>query len=249
MPADANLNKTVLHVFKIMDALNAADNSLGVSELTRVTGLPKTTVFRLLGTLEHVHAVTATPNQQYQIGPKLLAYTKSADHQNSLVKVALPFMKEFAATTHENINIGILYENQVLYLHSEEGEQFSLQVNLFPVAPLYCSSMGKIFLTSFSNPELTQYLSQTTLKRRTVNTLTNDEQIRNELQKITQTGLSYDNEEYEYGLTCIAVPLYKDKELIAAASVSGPTSRLKVRGWEYIQDSIVEFGETLSSIL
>lgn len=249
MTDDRNLNKTVINVFKIMDAINSADTSIGVSELTKLTKLPKTTTFRLLDTLEYVNAVDKNSSQQYSIGPKIITYTKSIEHQNEIVRTALPLMKKFAKDTKENINIGILYNNQVLYLHSEQGEDFRLQVNLVPVAPLYCSSLGKIFLNNFSSKELSNYLKHENLVKRTINTLVDSHDIKKELQTVDADHIAYDREEYEYGLTCIAVPIYQDKVLVAAAGVSGPTSRLKVRGWDNIKNNIVQFGNELSKSL
>lgn len=249
MTEEINLNKTVVHVFRILDAINSSESPQGVSELTRSTDLPKTTVFRLLTTLEHLGVVDSNSTQQYKLGSKVLGYSKSASRQNSLIQLAKPYMQKYAEKQHENINIGILYENQVLYLDSEEGDHFNLQVNLFPVAPLYCSSMGKIFLSQFSESDLNGYLNETNLKRRTINTLDKPEKLKQELKEIKKTGVSYDNEEYEYGLTCIAVPIIKSGKVIAAASVSGPTSRLKVRGWDNIRQSIIEFGELMNNLL
>ncbi|GEO59032.1 IclR family transcriptional regulator [Companilactobacillus bobalius] len=249
MAEEMNLNKTVVHVFKILDAINASESPQGVSELTRATQLPKTTVFRLLTTLEHLGIVDVNSIQQYKIGPKIFEYSKSASRQNSLVQVAKPYMKKYVEENHENINIGILYDNQVVYLDSEEGDHFNLQVNLFPVAPLYCSSMGKIFLSQFSEAELEHYLNKTDLKRRTINTLDTPEKLKQELDVVRKGKVSYDNEEYEYGLTCIAVPIIESGKIIAAASVSGPTSRLKVRGWDNIKQSIIEFGESINNTL
>lgn len=249
MAEEINLNKTVVHVFKILDAINASDTPQGVSELTRITKLPKTTVFRLLSTLEHLGIVDATSVQQYKIGPKIFEYSKSASRQNSLVQIAKPYMKKYVEENHENINIGILYDNQVVYLDSEEGDHFNLQVNLFPVAPLYCSSMGKIFLSEFSKEELEKYLTKTNLQSRTINTLDTPEKLKQELDVVRKNNVSYDNEEYEYGLTCIAVPIIESGKIIAAASVSGPTSRLKVRGWNNIKQSIIEFGESINDTL
>lgn len=249
MEAKQNLNKTVLHIFKILDAINASNSPQGVSELTRVTGLPKTTVFRLLTTLEHIHAVEANSIQEYKLGSKLIEYSKSASNQNSLVQIVKPFMKKYVAEQHENVNLGILYEDQVLYLHSEEGDHFNLQVNLAPIAPLYCSSMGKLFLSEFSEKQFDKYLAKEALHRRTINTLNTPEKLKQEVQKVKEAGISYDNEEYEYGLTCIAVPIIQAGKIIAAVSVSGPTSRLKVRGWDNVKQGIIEFGETINNLI
>lgn len=244
-----NLNKTVVNVFKILDAINSSRESIGVSELTRQTDLPKTTVFRLLTTLEHLGTVHSNSAQQYILGPKLLEYSNGASNQSSLVQLAKPYMKDYVSQYHENINIGILYDNQVLYLDSEEGDHFSLQVNLLPVAPLYCSSMGKLFLSKFTDDELTSYLKNTELKKRTINTINDPSNLIAELKEIQKKKISYDNEEYEYGLTCIATPIIKSGKIIACASVSGPTSRLKVRGWEKMEQSIIKFSDSINNLL
>ncbi|MFC6260422.1 IclR family transcriptional regulator [Levilactobacillus fujinensis] len=249
MADETKLNKTVIHVFDILDAINAADTSIGVSDLTHLTKLPKTTVFRLLTTLEAVNAVDKNANQQYKIGPRLIPYAKSVEHQNLLVQTAIPFMKDFVKQTKEDINLGVLYKDQVLYLHSEQGDKFRLQVNLFPVAPLYCSSLGKIFLSEFSPTDLDTYLAQEELDERTINTIVDPDKLKVEIAAAKKDQLAYDNEEYEYGLTCMAVPLYQDGKVVAAASVSGPTSRLRVRGWDNVKESIIGFGQTLDKLL
>lgn len=249
MTDDGKLNKTVLHVFKILDMIAATDSPIGVSELAHQTTLPKTTVFRLLNTLEQIGAINKDTYQQYRIGSKIIAYGKAAEHQNTLVNVALPYMQDFTKETKENINLGVLYDNQVLYLHAEQGEKFSLQVNLLPVAPLYCSSSGKIFLSDFTSTQLDDYLKHVELRQRTINTITNLTELKAAVTQAAETKLAYDNEEYEYGLSCMAVPLYHNGKIIAAASVSGPTSRLKVRGWDNIRQSIIDFGQTVNQLL
>lgn len=249
MTENDKLNKTVLHVFKILNVIANSNESIGISDLAHSTNLPKTTVFRLLNTLEYVGAVDKDTHQQYAIGPQIIAFSKNVEKQNSLIQIATPYMEKFAKETKENINLSILYNNQVLYLHAEQGEKFSLQVNLLPVAPLYCSSSGKIFLSDFSNEQLTVYFEKTQLQKRTVNTIVDIKELKQEIREIGIKHIAYDNEEYEYGLSCIAVPIYQNNKLIASASVSGPTSRLKVRGLEKIRSSIIDFGQLLTSLL
>ncbi|KJY61700.1 Transcriptional regulator, IclR family [Bombilactobacillus mellifer] len=249
MTDDASYNKTVINTFKILDAISNAHTAIGVSELAKTTGLPKTTVFRLLRSLEYVRVVEKNDQQCYHFGAKIITYSQNFERQSLLVQTALPLMKQFVKEVKENISIGILYNNLVLYLHSEKGERFPLQVNLYPISPLYCSSMGKIFLSNFSPAALTNYLTAQKFTPRTVNTIVNPQILRAEVLRAQTSKIAYDNEEYEYGLTCIGVPLYQQSKMIAAASVSGPTSRLKARGWDFITEKIINFGHQVSQRL
>ncbi|RHW49744.1 IclR family transcriptional regulator [Bombilactobacillus bombi] len=249
MDNEANYNKTVINTFKVLDAISISDDSIGVSKISKITKLPKTTVYRLLDSLEYINVINKNSSQQYRIGSKIIIYAQNVEHKNLLVQTAIPLMKRFIKDIHENINIGILYRNKVLFLHTERGERFSLQTSLFPIAPLYCSSMGKIFLSDFSSNDLTDYFQNEHFQKRTVNTIIDEKKLKDEISFVRKNGFACENEEYEYGLSCIAVPIIQNNDLIAAASVTGPSSRLKVKGWSNIKNRIIDFGKELSNDL
>lgn len=229
------LNKTVINTFKIIDVIANAKDSVGISNLSVAVSLPKTTVFRLISTLKYLNIIFEDKDKKYSLGSTFLKYVNRVKSKNSLVEIALPFMNQFSKKIKETINLGILYNSQVVYLKSIEGENFSLQVKLMPVAPLYCSSMGKIFLATFSEKQLTHYFATCNLDKKTVNTINNETVLRKEVLAVKKEKIAYDNEEAEYGLSCIAVPITKCNKVVAAISVSGPTSRIQVRGLKQIK--------------
>lgn len=232
------INKTIANTFNIIDVIANANAKIGVSELSREAHLPKTTVFRLLDSLEQLKIVNKNDDQEYNLGSFFYKFVAQAKNKNDLIQIALPFMKEFAKKTGETINLGILYNSEVVYLKSITGKYFSLQVKLIPVAPLYCSSIGKLFLSTFSPDKLSAYLKNVDLKKMTVNTITEIRSLKKELNQIKRQQFSYDHEESEYGLSCIALPILRKKRIVAAVSVSGPTARMKMYGFKKIKTSL-----------
>lgn len=243
------INKTIANTFNIIDLIANANGKIGVSELARKAHLPKTTVFRLIDTLERLKVVCKDERQEYTLGSIFYNYVDQARNKNDIVQVALPYMQKFTKKTGETINLGILYNSQVVYLKSIIGEYFSLQVKLIPVAPLYCSSIGKIFLSTFSTNELSSYLKSVNLEKMTVNTITDIKSLKSEIGQVKQHGFAYDNEECEYGLSCIAFPILVKKQVVAAISVSGPTARMKVEGIEKIKNTLKLTADKINKVV
>ena len=130
----------------------------------------------------------------------------------------------------------------------EEGEASILVSRLIPISPMYCSSIGKVFLANMNNKELEEYFSNEDFNLRTVNTITSMEKFLEEKDTILGKNIAYDNEEYEYGLTCISAPIYNfNKEIVACISISGPTSRLKFKGLEKIENKLLNITNKISS--
>lgn len=237
--------KSIANAFAILDYIFKTKKS-GVSELSDVLDLPKTTVFRILKTLEELNVVIQDDLEQYSLGYELYKYRFSDSENQTLINWSASAMRTFAETCGETINLGILVNNEVQIIHSEVGEFYSLQPNLSPTSPLYCSGMGKIFLSTFDETQLVSYFNEAFTKR-TINTMISAEAMRPYLKKVIETQLSYDNEEYEYGLTCVATPLFDHEgNVIAALSVSGPTSRLAYKGFETIEALLLETSQKIS---
>lgn len=239
-------NQSVINSFKILETISNSSSYIGVSQLSKETSLPKTTVFRLLETLHYLGLIKQNDNQEYTLGRAFLKYIDKVKNQEDLVSISTPFLKEFASTVGETINLGILYNNEVIYLKSIRGERFTFRVQLLPVAPLYNSSLGKIFLSTFSNEALEDYIHKTIFEKNTINTIVDIDAFKEEINKVKKQNIAYDNEEAEYGLTCVALPIIKSNKVIAAISVSGPTSRLKIKGLNKIIQALQNTADNIN---
>jgi IclR family acetate operon transcriptional repressor len=96
--------------------------------------------------------------------------------------------------------------------------------------PLHCTGCGKVLLAYQPDSVIASIIAEAGLPRYTETTITDPGQFRQELEMIRQQGYAVDNGEQEEGVRCIAVPVYGPKgKVVAAISISGPSSRLDSR--------------------
>lgn len=231
--------------FTIMEELLKSDKPLGVSELARLTGIPKANTFRIMKTLEELKAVSPKEDG-YILGSKMIELGAGAKHNYEFMLVAKPYLQKLSKTCEETVNLGIMFQDYVLFIHTELAEQRSLVASLPPVTPLYCCSVGKIFLAYQTNKELEHYFKVHHPIKRTINTRTTKEALLQESEKIRRDGIAHDHEEYDYGLSCIAAPIFLGENLAAGISLSGPTSRLQYKGYAFLEKELKATAEALS---
>lgn len=231
--------------FTIMEELLKSDKPLGVSELARLTGIPKANTFRIMKTLEELKAVSPKEDG-YILGNKMIELGAGAKHNDEFMLVAKPYLQKLSKTCEETVNLGIMFQDYVLFIHTELAEQRSLVASLPPVTPLYCCSVGKIFLAYQTNKELEHYFKVHHPIKRTINTRTTKEALLQESEKIRRDGIAHDHEEYDYGLSCIAAPIFLGENLAAGISLSGPTSRLQYKGYAFLEKELKATAEALS---
>jgi len=93
--------------------------------------------------------------------------------------------------------------------------------------PAHCSSMGKVFLAQLSDKQLDRRIKRKRLEKRTANTITDTDKLKQHLKVIRQKGFAVDDEENEKGIRCVGAPIFNQQgQVIAAISISGPTVRI-----------------------
>ncbi|ADK15986.1 MULTISPECIES: IclR family transcriptional regulator [Clostridium] len=231
---------------QIINEIYKSEVPIGVSEISSNLDLPKATVYRILNTLFQNSIIEKDKNGKYGLGLIFIQYSEKVKSKVDLNLIAKPFMVDLSAKTGESTNLGILDEDNVVTISSVNGESSVLVSRLIPVSPLHCSSMGKIFL-SYQDDEMIKAYFKRHNQKRTVNTISNYEDFLLERKKIIAEQISYDIEEYEYGLGCISAPIYNSKGKIAAGiSVSGPISRMRFKGIKYIENELKNVANKIS---
>lgn len=250
MNKDTNIITMVDRAMNILDYIYNSTNAIGVSKTSKDLDLPKATVFRILNTLEKWDLVKKlNGDNKYILGASNIKYGEKAKNEFDIVTIATPYMEKLSEKIGETINLGIKYEDDALILKSIEGESSILVSKLIPITPLHCSSIGKLFLAEFNEKELKEYFNST-LSKRTINTIITLKEFDNEKENIINNSIAHDNEEYEYGLTCIASPI-KDKndKTIAGISISGPTTRLQYKNLDTLEKELKTTTKAISSEL
>lgn len=232
---------------KILHFLLENDGAYGIGDIANQLKLPKTSVFKILYTLESERFVAKDKEDRYSLGLGFIPYDAEVRNRWDFTNVTRPIMEEGARRCGESLNLGILADDAIVILDTIPGDEFFIIRHLIPVSPLYCSSIGKIFLAEFDEEAFSAYCERHTLAPRTISTLTSAEELRRDLASVIETGTAHDREEYEYGLSCMAKGIYSDGELIAGISLSGPTSRLKHKGLDRLEGILADVADGLAA--
>ena len=219
----------VVSTFRLLDRLSG-HTSASLHELSTSTGIPKSTVFRLLATLQHLDIVKRDePTKAYRLSAKSPGQALGLPSTESLRRAALPFMLELRNEFGETVNLGHLQHDRVVYIEVVPSE-FALRLSERPGASVeaYCSALGRGIL-AFSAPSVAEsILGKRMLPRLTPQTLVDPKIILQELTRIRAEGYAVESEESALQATCLAVPILDSDNLaIGAISVSGPTYRFQ----------------------
>lgn len=227
-PSDQSNSSNIDKVLTILETISDHADGVSLAELTKITNIAKTTIFRILESLKmREYVLHDMSNETYSLDIKALELGIKGLMNVNLVDVSIPYLKTLSNKTNETSFLGVYNHGHVVYLYKSEGTM-SIQTNarLGSRMPSYCTGIGKALLAYQSLDEIDRVLNQR-LEKITEHTITDRVQLYNILADIRLNGYSFDNEENEEGLTCIAKPLFNHTNtIIGAISVAGPTYRM-----------------------
>lgn len=199
-----------------------ANLGVGVSELARRSGLSKSTTFRLLGMLERSGFVERA-GTAYRLGRMLLelgAQASASEHE--LVRdILTPFLADLYEATHMTVQLAVLGGTHVIYLNKLEGHQrLRSPSRIGGRMPAYCTAVGKVLLAH--DPRAFEETLRLPRHAWTPTTLVDEDELRNELGRVMQSGMAVDHGESLASLVCVAAPVMGALgRPVAALSVSG----------------------------
>jgi len=210
------------------------------------------TLYRILVTLEARSMVETDPvTQSWHIGPGAFLIGSVFLRRTSLVERSRPIMRDLMAITGETANLGIERGTHALFISQVETHQ-AIRAFFPPgaMSPLFASGVGKALLARQSEADFARYLREATLEAFTPKTLTDPEALRADLALTRQRGFSYDNEERNMGMRCIAAPVFNAHgEAVAGISVSGPSGRIGETDVDRIAEAVKAAAAKLSAAL
>lgn len=211
----------------ILTAFDARDTSVTLAQLVTRTGLPKSTVHRMLGELVDVRLLERA-GRGYRLSGTLFELGLRASAERSLIEVATPFMQELCETTAETVHLGVREGRDVVYVFKVAGHQQATSPSVIGGRmPLSCTAIGKAIL-AFSEPDLVAEVIAAGLPRLTPHSIQLPRVLTTQLTRAQADGIAYETEESAVGLTCVAAPvLGTDDHALAAISVTGPVHRFQ----------------------
>lgn len=211
---------------RLLAAFRTTGPIAGVSEMARVTGLPKSTAFRLLSQLEHSGFLTRR-GTDYQLDRMVFELgNRVADcAPGDLRAIAGPFLSDLFLHSRYVVHLAVLDRADVLYLDKIHGlGGIKVPTTVGGRMRASCSALGKAMLP-YGHQDAVDRILHDGLIRRTRHSIAAPGLFLAELRRVGEQGLAFDREEAALGLTCVAAPIIHHGKAVAAISVSGPTGR------------------------
>lgn len=201
---------------------------LTLKDITELSEIPKSTVYRYLYTLTAMDMVDYnSKSESFSPGLGLWWLMQSADPFSKLRSVSSKERQDLMKKFNETVNLGVLTGSEVLYLDIVESAR-SLRMQAQPGArdDVHSTALGRALLAFRPRSQWEAVLSEN-LIRHTSKTTTNRDLVMADLEEIRLTGYAVEHGENEDGATCIAAPIRDANGIsLAAISVSAPSSRI-----------------------
>lgn len=225
-PASANYHANALaRGLGLLELLATGDGPKTLIEISAATGLPKSTLVRLLSVLSEMHYVVRVDDRpSYRLGHKVLrladAYTSTLD----LSVVADSYLAPLARRTGQTANLGMLDGDQVIHVGVHEPDRpIRFRTTLGARDHAYCTGLGKVLLSHVESARLADHVPDAPFPRFTDTTVTTMDELARELRRTERRGYALDDNERSVGLRCIAVTVEVEGVPLAAVSVAGPS--------------------------
>jgi DNA-binding IclR family transcriptional regulator len=212
---------------RMMDVLSLLERrpaGVLIRDIVEQVGLPRTTVYRILNTLQHHDVVCRTSNGGYRLGPRLMALAARAvseRHDYDLAAVSLPHLERLAAETGEGCKISVVDGDGLVVVAAADGKgDYALTVVPGQRMPLHAGAAGKVLLAYLPKAEIEERIGGP-LSRYTPRTFTDPKKLAAELARIRRQGWAEDKGEYSPSILAFAAPVH-DRSGRAVAALSIP---------------------------
>ena len=228
--------------FAVLDLLGESDTPLGLAQVASSLQLHKSTAHRFLMVLERHRMVERTTSGKFRLGLRLFDFGNRAIEQYDLRDRAQPHLRRLVAETEETAHLCILEAAHVIYIDKiEPARSVRMITRIGASNPVYCTSVGKAILAFLPEERAADVVRRIRFERFTHRTIATPEALRAEMEKTRRRGYAVDDEEFEEGLRCIAVPVLDAQRLpVAAVSVSGPSFRVTAQKLPSIANHLLQ---------
>jgi IclR family pca regulon transcriptional regulator len=203
-----------------------AQRPMTIAQASRLTGLSRPAVKRCLHTFVRL-GYAAQDGVHYALRPKVLALGYAYLSSSTLAMRAQPLLDALRDDLHESCSVGVIEEDEVYYVaRAEVSRIMSIALRAGSRLPLYCTSMGRVLLAGQPPKVRQDYLRRTDLAMRTPGTRTKASELLDIFAHVADEGYAIVDQELEWGLRSIAVPVLAGGRVVAAVNIGTQAARV-----------------------
>lgn len=240
---------SVRSVERALDILLAftEQRELGLTEVAKAVGLHKSTVFRLLHTLERKGFVVRDPDtDRYRLGFRIFELAASMNHSDDPLAIVLPEMERLRDAVEETVSLYIRDGLERIRVQAVQSNQVIRRVA--PIGqrlPLFVGASSKV-LVAFSPSDVLEAL----LEHPDWPAGVDKAAFRREIDDVRRKGYAMSFEEREEGVAAVSIPVFRPNgDIFAALTVSGPVQRLSRRRMEEMLPELLASGRRMEKLV
>ncbi|MER2048332.1 MAG: IclR family transcriptional regulator [Solibacillus sp.] len=242
-----NKNKTVV---RSMDILNLfiEHTELTFQEIIDLSGIPKSSVYRMLRSLEEMEFLEKGSDSKYRLGLLFLKFGQLVLGRIDLRKVAYPFMHELHNDVKEAINLIVKDGDEAIYIEKIDTKQkVRLYTSIGRKSPLYAGACSRAILSFLPDSEVETYLESINPKSFANGTITEKDKIYETIKQARIDGYTISHSELENHTAAIAAPIFNHNgEVIAGISIAGIEANYQDENIEIYAKKVKKVAEDIS---
>jgi len=236
----------------VLDAVGASRAGLSQVELGAKLGLPRTTLYRLLGTLVSRGLLRRDPLRRvYCLGQRCFEYARTSYAMPDLVAAAGVELRALRDISGETTYLATLDGLEVVSLDRCDGAHSQgSHAELGQRKPLHCTSQGKAILAALPPERREAIVKDIELDALTPHTITDRRRLHAELRLTATRGWSIDDEEIVTGVRCCGAPIVDPQGKVRGAiSIAGPAFRLSMERVALLGPEVAEAARRIGAQL
>jgi DNA-binding IclR family transcriptional regulator len=244
--------RSIKRAIQVLNSFTIKEEERGITELSKILNLHKSTVHRILVTLSSEGLVVKNQiSQKYHLGITLFKWGCIVQNQMEIRSYALPIIKDLARRTEESVDLNIISDRKRVSIEKiESSHDVRRVIKLGESLPLYTGGSGKVLLSSWPDEEIEKFIKEEKLVSFTPKTITDPVKLIENLKEIRKKGYSIAVEERVLGATSIGAPVWNHTgKVVASISISGPTTRFTEQKIPIFISLIKEAAMKISALL
>ncbi len=224
---------------------------VGITEFSQRLSLPKTTIQGIVQTLVELKYLEKDQStSKYRLGPMLFQLGMRYASNLDMIRISKIWMERLSYKLELPVNTGILVGNKVIIIsRSEPDTGFTFFPQAGMVIPIHTTCIGKIIFAYMSEKRRNNILKNYRFESMTKNSITSAKEFDNELKRVCDMGISFDNEENIIGLAGIGGSVFNNNRLVIAAfAVTGDAPSINEKRKEIIKE-VKKASEEVSELL
>jgi IclR family acetate operon transcriptional repressor len=238
----------IAKVVLVVEALTAEHR---LSDVARATGLPTSTVHRILQELAQLGWVHETGDRGYALGARLLGLVGQAGDESQLARLGRPIISALCEQTGHTIHLAVRQGDEAVYVEKLDGRRaYQMRSRIGLSIPLHNTAIGKAVLAELPDEAVLEIGGRTGLPRRTPHTITDCDELLRHLRTVRRLGFAIDDQENELHTRCIGAAVVDSRGApIGALSLSSLTFDLDDKEIRRFAPLVVAAGKSLSTAL